>query len=233
MICSSVEIIIDGGQPINGFVSESDVFSILQSPERNPVGKKVSDINIAVLENMIRSNPYVSEAEVFSSIDGKVVFDIRQRIPLMRIINVFNEHFYIDTQGKFMPPSAEFSADVPVATGVPEVMFKQGALNITSNPDSFSVVRHLFEIAKFITQSDFWNSQTEQLHVNDEGDIELIPRIGDQIIVLGNSEQLNEKFEKLLLLYQQGFKAKNWNDYSVINLKFSNQAVCTKKNYLN
>lgn len=228
-ICTSVEIIIDGGEPENGFVSESDVFGMLHSPERNPVGKKLSDINIALLENMIRSNPYVSEAEVFSSVDGKVIFDIRQRTPLMRIINVFNEQFYIDTEGVFMPLSTEYSADVPVATGVSDAMFKHASLNLTVPPDSFSVLRHLFEISKFISRSDFWNSQTEQLHVNENGDIELIPRIGEQVIILGNSEQVNEKFENLRILYQQGFKAKNWNDYSVINLKFSNQAVCTKK----
>lgn len=229
LVCTRVEIIIDDGEPVNGFVSESDVLGMLQSPERNPVGKKLTDINIAVLENMVRSNPYVSEAEVFSTIDGKVIFDIRQRLPLMRIINVFNEQFYIDTEGVFMPLSSDYSADVPVATSVADVMYKHASLNLTTSPDSFSELRHLFEIAKFISQSDFWNSQTEQLHVNEQGDIELIPRIGDQVIVLGNSEQLNEKFDKLFLLYQQGFKAKNWNDYSVINLKFNKQAVCTKK----
>ncbi len=233
VVCSSVEIIIDGGEPVNGFVSESDVLEMLHSPERNPIGKKPADINIALLENRIRSNPYVSEAEVFSSIDGKVIFTIRQRIPLMRIINVFNEQFYIDSDGVFMPLSSEYSADVPVATGVPDAMFKHASLNITAPPDSFSVLRHLFEVSKFISQSDFWNSQTEQLHVNEQGDIELIPRIGDQVIILGNSEKLNEKFNNLLLLYQHGFKARKWSDYSVINLKFGNQAVCTKNPKLN
>lgn len=228
-VCSSVEIIIDRGKPQLGFVSESDVFEMLHSPERNPVGKKLADINIALLENRIRSNPYVSEAEVFSSIDGKVIFNIRQRIPLMRIINVFNEQFYIDTEGVFMPLSSEYSADVPVATGVPGSMFKHASISMTQPPDSFSVLRHLFEISKFISESDFWNSQIVQLHVNDMGDIEMIPRIGEQVIILGNSEQINEKLENLNILYQQGFKAKNWNDYSVINLKFVNQAVCTKK----
>lgn len=229
IVCSGVEIIIDGGEPVNGFVSESDVLGMLQSPENNPVGKKLTDINIAVLENRIRSNPYVSGAEVFSSIDGKVIFDIRQRIPLMRIINSLNEQFYIDTEGVFMPLSTEYSADVPVATSVPDVMYKHASLNMTSPTDSSSLARHLFEISKFISLSDFWNSQTEQLHVNEQGDIELIPRIGDQVIVLGNSEHLSEKFDNLFLLYHHGFKAKNWNDYSVINLKFSKQAVCTKK----
>jgi cell division protein FtsQ len=229
IICSSVEIIIDGGEPVNGFVSESDVLEMLQSPERNPVGKKLSDINIAVLENRIRSNPYVAEAEVFSTIDGKVIFDIRQRLPLMRIINEFNEQFYIDSEGVFMPLSNKFTADVPVATHVPAVRMKHASLDLTTPPDSFSLLRHLFEISKYITQSDFWNAQTEQLHVNEQGDIELIPRIGDQVIVLGNSEKLEEKLSHLMHLYRQGFKARSWNDYSVINLKFSNQAVCTKK----
>lgn len=227
VICSSVEIIIDENKPVHGFVCESNVLEMFHAPERNPIGKKLSDINIALLESMIRSNPYVLEAEVFSTVDGKVIFDIRQRLPIMRVINLQNEHFYIDSQGVFMPLSTEYVADVPVATGVPEVRFKHASLDLTAPPDSFSIIRHLYEISKFITRSEFWNAQTEQLHVNEQGDIELIPRLGEHVIILGNSFQLDEKFEHLMLLYRNGFMAKGWNQYTEINLKFSNQAVCS------
>jgi cell division protein FtsQ len=39
-----------------------------------------------------------------------------------------------------------------------------------------------------------------------------------------------EKFEKLHTFYLQGLNTTgSWNKYSVINLKFKNQIVCTKK----
>jgi cell division protein FtsQ len=65
--------------------------------------------------------------------------------------------------------------------------------------------------------------------VNGKGEFELIPRVGAHIIEFGKAEDIEEKFEKLWILYNEGFYNTGWNQYDKISLKYKNQAVCTKR----
>ena len=60
-------------------------------------------------------------------------------------------------------------------------------------------------------------------------EIELIPRVGNHIILLGSEEEMEAKFEKLMLFYKKGVQQTGWNQYSIINLKYKNQLVCVKR----
>jgi cell division protein FtsQ len=86
----------------------------------------------------------------------------------------------------------------------------------------------VYKLAEFITNDKFWNSQIEQIYVNNNYEFELIPRVGSHIIELGRAEDLNEKFENLKILYLRGFNNLGWNQYEKISLKYKNQVVCTK-----
>ena len=65
--------------------------------------------------------------------------------------------------------------------------------------------------------------------MNGNGEFELIPRVGAQVIEFGKAVDMEEKFEKLWILYNEGFHNTGWNQYERINLKYKNQAVCTKR----
>ena len=64
--CTAVEVTMreDLGHE---FVLESDVLKLANS-KGNLVGKSVGNINTALLEKIILSNPYVEDVEVYSSI---------------------------------------------------------------------------------------------------------------------------------------------------------------------
>lgn len=150
-----------------------------------------------------------------------------------------DEHYYIDRNGRFMPVSERYTTPVIVANGyifdtfsmmkVPEF-----SRDTTTTDSSFfrekPIIEQVFEVAKFLDRDTFWNSQTEQIFVNDARELEIIPRIGNHRIILGNSNGLEEKFHRLYIFYTRGLKSTGWNNYSVINLKYQNQVVCTKLN---
>jgi cell division protein FtsQ len=68
-----------------------------------------------------------------------------------------------------------------------------------------------------------------QIYVDENGELLLIPRVGDQKIVFGKTDNIIKKFDKLSLFYRKGIVGNGWKKYSTINLKFKNQIVCTKK----
>jgi len=90
--------------------------------------------------------------------------------------------------------------------------------------------KNLMELAKFIYEDDFWDKQIEQIHVTSNREIELYPRVGEHIIVLGTAENFRKKLDNLMVFYKNGLSKTGWNKYSIINLSYNGQIVCTKKN---
>ena len=84
-------------------------------------------------------------------------------------------------------------------------------------------------MALFIDDNPFWKKQIEQLYVNSKQEYELIPRVGAHLILLGEADEFDRQLDQLWAFYQQGLNNVGWNRYEIINLKFRNQIVCTKK----
>ncbi|MEO8088452.1 MAG: cell division protein FtsQ, partial [Bacteroidota bacterium] len=67
-----------------------------------------------------------------------------------------------------------------------------------------------------------------QIFVDAAGDMELIPRVGNQTILFGDEKQMEEKFNKLYTFYKKGLSKTGWNQYKTINVTFKDQVVCSK-----
>jgi cell division protein FtsQ len=237
MRCTGVNVTIDD-KVQHDFIDVAEVQALLNT-ENKIKGKTIGSINISLLEKKLMSNPYVDKAEVYSTVDGKLQVNVTQRDPLVRIVNVRDEHYYIDRNGRFMPVSERYTTPVIVANGYIFDTFSmmkvpQFSRDTTASDSAFfrekPIIKQVFEVAQFLDRDTFWNSQTEQIFVNEERELELIPRVGNHRIILGNSDGLEEKFHRLYIFYTRGLRNTGWNNYSVINLKYQNQVVCTKIN---
>ena len=229
--CRSVNINIDESEG-NFFVEQSDILNLIHDKWGTLLGKPMEAINMNMLETLVDNNPWIFRAEVFSTIDGELNIDVRQREPVLRVINKENQSYYIDVNGLFMPLSDKHASYVPVASGnIPDryvsgsVKQEKEAADTTYNK---SLLEQLYDLAVFIRNDELWQAQIVQLYVNDEGDIEMIPRVGNHRIILGDTQHMEEKFSKLQEFYRKGLGATGWNNYNTINLKFSGQVVCTK-----
>ena len=230
--CQEVKVMVDEG-PGNFFVESKDVMDMLSSRGQKLKGSRLEDINTALLEKNIQANPFIENAEVFSTIDGKIDIRVRQRNPVLRVMNTRSEDFYIDENGVFIPVSEKFTAPVLVANGYIFNTFSERKIYNLECSESDTVtgrqlLEQLFTLANTIRLDTVWNSQIEQLYVNEWQEIEMIPRIGNHRIILGDIGNLHEKLERLMLFYKKGLNNIGWNTYRTINLKFKNQVVCSK-----
>ncbi|MFA9372179.1 MAG: cell division protein FtsQ/DivIB [Labilibaculum antarcticum] len=195
-----------------GFVREVDVERIIKRKYPQIVGASNSGINKEVLEDLIDKIPYVKKSEVYNSLSGKLIVEIKQRNPIVRILS--GKGYYLDSEGEKMPLSTNYTSRVLVVSGVVNDQL---------------IKEELFELVKFITNDEFWKSQITQIDVDRDREYVLIPRVGAHKIELGSIENFQRKFQKLNALYTKGFTKKGWNTYTKINLKYKDQVVCTKK----
>jgi cell division protein FtsQ len=86
----------------------------------------------------------------------------------------------------------------------------------------------LYKIASYVDKHEFWKAQIEQIFVTRDNEFILIPKVGNHIILFGNAEEGDEKFEKLFVFYKEGLNRVGWNKYSSINIKYKGQVICKK-----
>lgn len=233
-LCKSIEIKIEYNKA-EPFFTEDEIIAYLINKNDSIVGKKISEINENFIETTLKEIPYVYDAEVFVNMDGNVKIDIIQRKPLIRVINYQNQHFYLDDKGVKMPLKEGCPAKVVIANGnisavyAPFSPLVEKQRDDTLNLAMDTVLNGIYKIAKFLDKNEFFNAQIEEIFVNEAKEIELFPKLGDQIIFLGSVDNLEEKFSKLMILYRESFNKTGWDKYSIINLSYKNQVVCTKR----
>ncbi len=232
VVCQQIEIAIDRSNG-NFFIEEEDIYAMVYHEMDTVVGRPIAKIDANHLEHKLNNHSAVQNTEVYKTIDGKLVIDVQQRTPIIRIFNIDGESYYIDSTGKAMPPSPSYTSRVLIASGNIKHSFADIVsyeLNhLQDSLASTTLLDDLFSFAEFIRKDRFWNAQIEQLYVNKDSEIELIPRVGNHRIVFGDAASIRQKFEKLKVFYFKGLSKTGWNEYSVVNLKYEGQVVCTKR----
>jgi cell division protein FtsQ len=220
--CKDLKVILPGR---NNFIERNEVDKILLEASGALIGKDLRDINIHSLENSLKNNPFIEFAKVYADMDGIIHVEIKQRLPILRIINRANVQFYIDENGLKMPLSENFTANVLVANGLIDEDFSGKVESLNTK-----LAKDLYRMAQFIKADTLWDNQIEQLYVDTKGDIEMVPRVGDHKIILGDADSLQTKFRNLLIFYKKAMPKVGWDTYKTINLKYANQVVCEKNN---
>jgi len=192
------------------FISATEIAKILDAKGLNPIGSKYKKISTEAIERELLRNELIRTAECYKTISGKVIVEVTQRTPKFLIAG--NESYYVDTDRKLMPVSLNYAAYVPVVTG--RVLHKMATTE-------------LFDFVDFLEKDTFWNAQIEQIFIRDDLKVELIPRVGNAVILLGTFANFEKKLRNLRELYTQGFNVVGWNRYDKIDLQYDGQIVGT------
>ena len=164
--------------------------------------------------------PYLEDVTSSMSVSGKVVVRARQRRPIMRLFYGARE-LYLDVAGQVMPGSDKGSCNVLVATGDFTEPLRVDSLN--------AQVTSLLTVARFLDEESKYGDLIDQIHIERDGDIMMVPKLGNHVVELGTPDNLDEKFANLLAFYRKGMPRAGWDTYSRVSLKYHGQVVCTKR----
>lgn len=216
-----VNIIVDTE---NQFISENDVHNLLVENNVRTIGMEKDEIDLITIETILKNHVAVENAVVFTTHDGKLVLKIIQRTPMIRLIDQTGYSFYLDHHGVQMPLIPDYPARLPVATGFIPTIKDAEAINDKTR----IIYENLLTLSKALHEDEIMSKLIEQVYVNQNGEMELITKIGPETILIGDATDLTGKFERLKLFYSQGVAKAGWNKYATINIKINNQIICTK-----
>jgi cell division protein FtsQ len=216
--CQSVEVKINPSSP--RFMDEDEIAGIIEKSGESIIGKRLSLINIHNLEAKLSSNTTLNNVEIFRKIEskgisfrGKLIVSVDQRTPVVRIKNA-KDDYYLDKDGIRINTSPKYVERIVIATGtIPDLATRNG----------------LIKLADHLNKDEFWRAQIEQIFIQANGELLMMPQVGNCLVEFGNPEEFELKLRNLKAVYQQGFKNMGWNRYKIISVKYRNQVVCTKK----
>ena len=230
VICEGMEIVVRDSLE-RGLVTSDDVKNLVRLEHPEVAGMLVSEIDKAGIEESLKGFPAISNAQVYTNVQGRLIIELSQRSPVARIEDRDHQLYYLDAEGYVIPTNLNYAPHILYINGeIPARYRKEKRVGPNSNvEDNSTFMKDVLKLAKYIHSDPFWKSQIVQVYVKTNGEFELIPRVGSQIILFGSTDGMENKFFKLKTLYHDAFSHMGWNQYEIINLKYNNQVICTKR----
>ncbi len=219
IVCTEVRVeITDSIQ--NQFLRSKEIRGWVLNNYPNILRKNLDHIDLRKIEDGLRKIKAIEEVTVFPSIVGKgkpgegaVVVRIRQREAEFRV-DVPGRDYYMDGLGKSIDWTPNYTPRVLIVSGVVPYEFAR---------------KKILPLVTYIKKDPFLNAQIDQIHVGENGNLTMVPRIGDQVINFGSPDNYQAKLRNLKALYKEGFKYGGWTLYKSINLSYNNLVICLKR----
>jgi len=174
------------------------------------IGTSQSELSLGEIESKIESMPAVRNAEVSFDLRGTLLISVEQRDPLVRIIPNYGESYYLARGMVKIPVTGTDVARVPIANG-----------RLTN-----AMIKKVYTLSTYVHENTFMKALTEQIFVDNNGDLVIIPKVKNQRLIIGDATDVEEKFSKLIDFYSEGLNHIGWEKYKIINLKYKDQIVC-------
>ena len=219
--CSSIQIELVGENTAALFMDEKEILQIIHE-QGVKEGQAIGKLNLNTLEKYLKTIRWVKHVELFLDNAQVLQVKIEQRIPIARIFTASGNSFYIDKEGLQLPLKQLIVLRLPVFTNFPTDR------QILSKPDSL-LLNDILHFTKAVQNDSFFMAQTAQVNIAVNGDFELVPSVGDHIVLIGSVENIEDKLNRLYTFYKKVWVQSGLNAYQVIDCRFDNQIVALKK----
>ena len=202
------------------FIDEARIKTRILNMGDPIIGTPMQAIQVNSIQDRLRRMPSVDDATVYPGVDGILKVKVTQRKPIARIFEGSGTSYYIDEKRQMMPLSDQYSARVPVVVVKNDLEFTENL-----NEDQQTILNDISDVVSYLERDPLWNAQIEHLALLENGEFELVPRMGNHKIVLGKSRYIDRKMKKLRAFYDAELRSRNLNIYKIINLKYRDQVI--------
>lgn len=178
--------------------------------KRTPISK----VDLASIENTLKADPLIADASTYMDANRILHVTVTQRIPVVHIFDVTGNSYFMDNTASRMPDS--FAQYTHVVTNVPM---------LTTDSASMSFKKQILSLVHTIQADTFWCAQVAQIIVDSDRTFELVPVLGQQRIIFGDTSRMKEKFSNLYTFYINVLNRVGWDKYETLDVRFRGQVV--------
>ncbi|TDE29730.1 cell division protein FtsQ [Flavobacterium ranwuense] len=207
-LTKSIVIFVGDNAP---FVKQETVNKLLIENKKDASSIQKVNLDLNKLETSLNAQEMIEKSDVFVSIDGVLKAVVKQKTPIARVFDK-NGSFYIDYEGNRMPLSTNFTARVPLVSG---------GINKKNNEDLSDLFRLIYDDA-------FLKKNIIGIQIMPNGSLKMLNRNFEYQIDFGRMINVERKFKNYKAFFQKAVLDSSLYKYKKIDLRFTEQVVCTK-----
>ena len=228
IICNEIKIDIEDSADFH-LVTNREILNLTNSTGMQIIGKRFREISLPVIENKISMLRELRDAEVYTTVDGSLHVYADQRNPVMRVMAGGGDYF-VDDEGVVIKRRKLYTPRLQIVEGNIRITSQMlSGISILDTTIKKSILKDIYKLVGYMREDDFWRAQIDQLYVDNDDEIDLIPRLGNHRIHLGTIENYEGKLRNLEAFYREVLPVTGWNKYELINLEFRDQIVCRRR----
>lgn len=206
------------------FVTEEDVVNRLKKGYGDCIGKHLDSLQLHRIEEIIDGEGAVKKSQAYITEDGVLHISVTQREPFVRFQDS-DFGFYVDHEGYIFPLQKNYTSHVIVVDGRVPVNVPVGYKGLAPRKDEQAWVSGMISMLDFM-HGTIWEKNIVQIHVEEGGQLCLVPREGKEKFIFGKPVEVKEKFDRIERYY--GFIKPSVEDghYSRVDVRYDGQIVC-------
>lgn len=213
--CDAIDVQVIESPASRNFVTAEEVRRLLKEWGLDRTGVPMQSVDTRRMEENLEANSNIEHALAERLANGHVRLTVEPMQPVARIFDSRGRSYYINRQGKKLTANARYRLDVPVITGD----FRSGRSAVS-----------LLPLVERIARDSAWNAIVSHVAVEKRtGDVLLVPMIRGHVINIGDPDNLDDKLDRVMLMYHKVMPVKGWNYYDTISVKWAGQVVATRR----
>lgn len=218
-------LLFEISDPANHYlVNSDDLYTYLYSYMDTVDGYNARDVELYTIETILEQNSHVANAEAFIDRKSVVHVQVDLKEPILRVLLKDSRGYYVSENGDVVDWSPNYTPRLIVASGnVPKYNHK----------DSLSIggqnsLKTLSYLVSEINKMSYLQSIVDEIIYNSENNIELVSKIGEARVLIGDTTDLVDKLERFSLFHTEAYPIVGWDKYRVIDVRFKDKVYCRK-----
>lgn len=203
------DIIFEGSN--DRFIEPEAVNKLLIEKKSGVESIRKEQVDLNKLEKTLNNHNMIEKSELYVTVDGVLKAIIKQKTPIVRVITDTGS-FYIDYKGNKMPLSDILSARIPLVSADYDQI---------NNEDVQALFRYIYD-------DEFLKKNIIGIEILANGNVKMANRNYQFTIDFGQPKSIERKFANYKAFFQKASADSTLLQYKKVNLKFTQQVVCTK-----
>ena len=217
---SGLTVHLDHIEDVKDLITEKEIDHLIREELPNDIfSMPIDKIDLGMIERLLKADTRLYSVEVYVDAQQQLSIDAIQRRPLFRVMNQQGDQYYVDQSGNYVQKGTYRAIRVPVITGYVESFSKD--LILEEQPK----LKKAFNIVAAVAKDKVLKALIEQIHFEKKGRVVLIPKIGEEKIIIDHLEDLDIKLMDLKKYYRHLAKTNGWNSFKEIDISYKKQVV--------
>lgn len=209
-----------------GFVNEEQLLADIKNLHKNA---NIGTVNMTAIQKCLGKNPWVETSTSYIDLDGTLCINLKEYCPVTRVFDSEGRSVYITENSVVIPTDTLYT---------PHVLVFNGSFTLRNDSTSFALNDTLAEdkpliealrLYKAISSNDFMKSCIGQVYRDRKGNYDIVVKGIDAQIIIGDTCHIDDKLHRAEIFIKQKAESAELKDIKIINFKYKNQVVCTKR----